>query len=569
MLRKDKFLFILALILTIVQVASSLFIPIVVGKAIDYMPGASLVNFSKILNYVFLLVILIATMAISGFFMQYFMNKITNKLLKRLRDDLFIKIDSLPIEFVDRHSEGDILMRIVGDIDEVGNGLLQTLTQATSGVITIIMTLVFMLAVAYQVALIVIVLTPLSLLSAYLISKYSFLTFKKQANIKGELSSHTNEMFNLEKEVKTYNYENKAYEKFASINIELEKVGVKAQFLSSLVNPVTRFVNALVYASVGVYGALRASLALISVGDLTVFLNYASSYTKPFNDISSVVAEMQNSLASLKRIFEVLDTNYEQKSVEYELEKISGEVEFKNVFFSYNKDKELIKNFNLKVQPGQKIAIVGPTGSGKTTIINLLMRFYELDQGQILVDGKDISLASKVSLRNNLGMVLQDTWLYKASVFDNICYGLKNVSLEDVKKAASLTHADTIIERLEKGYDTIIANDSGLSGGEKQLICITRLALRSPNILILDEATSNIDTRLEVLVQEAFLKLMKNKTTFVIAHRLQTITSADLILVMENGNVIEIGNHQELLAKDGFYKKLFMSQYSICEGNTK
>lgn len=561
LLAKQKLTLFFAITATIIQVAASLVIPIVIGMAIDQIRGTNDVDFTYLLKVVYMLLGLIIINGFFGYFMQYLMNRITNKLLQELREKAFYKLEYMPIAFLDSASQGDLIMRLIGDVDQLGDGLLQALNQLVSGLITIITTLVFMLVVSYQVALIVICLTPLSLLTASLIARASYKTIQAQAKIKGEYSGHLNEMFDLSKVVIAYDYQDKAIKKAQEINERLYKVGVKAQFYSSLVNPSTRLINSLVYASVGVYGAMRAVAGLITVGDLTVFLNYASSYTKPFNDISSVASELQNSFASARRIFALIDLELEKEEETTVNSNLGGNVTFKDVSFSYVKERPLITNFSLDIKSGTKVAIVGPTGAGKTTIINLLMRFYEINSGQILIDGKDIKKISKQDLRNNIGMVLQETWLYKASIKDNISYG-SNASLEEVKEAATKAFADDFINRMEKGYETIVSDDSGLSVGEKQLLCISRLMLRDPNILILDEATSNIDTRTEQLVQGAFLNLMKNKTAFIIAHRLSTIKNADIILVLKDGNIVEMGNHKELLAKDGFYKSIYESQFA-------
>lgn len=562
---RHKILLFLAIISSIIQVLATLLIPIVVARGINYLIGENNVDFT-ILNGVIILVLLLGLAeAIFGYLMQYLMAYVTNNTVKDIRDELFNKLSNLPISYIDTHKEGDLIMRLIGDADQLGDGLLQALTSLISGLITIILTLTFMLVVSYQVGLIVICLTPLSLLSAYLIARMSYKTFKKQASIKGDLSACYNESFNMLMIFKSYNYEEEIYTKAKNINNDLYKIGVKAQFLSSLVNPTTRLINSLVYASVGIYGALRAVSGLILVGDLTVFLNYAQSYTKPFNDISQVMTELQNSLASARRIFQVIDekiANYEVTDV---LTEVKGEVEFKDVNFSYVLDKPLITNFNLKVKPNSKIAIVGPTGAGKTTIINLLMRFYETTSGDILIDNKDIKKLDYHNLRDNIGMVLQDTWTFNGSILENIMYGNNNASKDDCVKAAKESQADSFITRLKDGYNTILDNDTNLSEGQRQLLCITRVMLKKPKILILDEATSNIDTRTEVLVGEAFNKLMQGRTSFIIAHRLKTIIDADLIIVLNKGHIVEMGKHNELLAKKSYYKDIYEAQFQKIE----
>lgn len=562
---RHKILLFLAIISSIIQVLATLLIPIVVARGINYLIGENNVDFT-ILNDVIILVLLLGLAeAIFGYLMQYLMAYVTNNTVKDIRDELFNKLSNLPISYIDTHKEGDLIMRLIGDADQLGDGLLQALTSLISGLITIILTLTFMLVVSYQVGLIVICLTPLSLLSAYLIARMSYKTFKKQASIKGDLSACYNESFNMLMIFKSYNYEEEIYTKAKNINNDLYKIGVKAQFLSSLVNPTTRLINSLVYASVGIYGALRAVSGLILVGDLTVFLNYAQSYTKPFNDISQVMTELQNSLASARRIFQVIDekiANYEVTDV---LTEVKGEVEFKDVNFSYVLDKPLITNFNLKVKPNSKIAIVGPTGAGKTTIINLLMRFYETTSGDILIDNKDIKKLDYHNLRDNIGMVLQDTWTFNGSILENIMYGNNNASKDDCIKAAKESQADSFITRLKDGYNTILDNDTNLSEGQRQLLCITRVMLKKPKILILDEATSNIDTRTEVLVGEAFNKLMQGRTSFIIAHRLKTIIDANLIIVLNKGHIVEMGKHNELLAKKSYYKDIYEAQFQKIE----
>ena len=561
---KHKFILIFAILSSIIQVVATLFIPIVVRNGIDYLAGINDVNFKYLNNVLIYVAILGILQALFGYLMQYLMAYITNNTVKDLRNTLFKKLDKLPLSYIDTIPEGDTLMRLTSDADQLGDGLLQALTNLITGVITIILTLIFMLVVSWQVALIVICLTPLSLLTAYFIAKMSYKTFRKQAQIKGKLSAHYNEMFNMLKIVKSYNYEEKSQKEEEKINNELYKVGVKAQFLSALVNPATRLINSLVYAAVGMYGAIRALSGLITVGDLTVFLSYAQSYTKPFNDISQVMTELQNSLASARRIFEIVDLEDEKYEVSNNLVDVAGKVEFKNVYFSYLKDKPLIENFNLLVKPNSKIAIVGPTGAGKTTLINLLMHFYNVNKGQILIDDIDINTIDHHNLRDNIGMVLQDTWTFKDTIYKNIAYG-KEASKEEVIKAAKEAYAHNFITLLKDGYDTILDNKTAISEGQRQLLCIARLMLRKPKILILDEATSSIDTRTEVLVQNAFSNLMEGRTSFVIAHRLKTIIDADQIIVLNKGHIEEIGTHNELLAKGGFYKEIYESQFQKIE----
>ena len=562
LIKRHMWLFIIAIICTIISVVSTLFIPIKVGEGIDMIIDFHNVDFNSLYLLLVVIGIIIACNAISSFLMQLLMNILINKMMKDLRCQVFDKLINVPISFIDSHSHGDLIMRIIGDIDQLGDGLLQAFTQLISGVITIVITLVFMFSVSYQVALIVVCLTPISLIVASLIARFSFKTMQKQAEIKGRLSAHTNEMMDMQRVVISYDYQQKSIEKFKNINNELAKVGVKAQFLSSLVNPSTRFINSIVYAFVGVFGALKAISGTFSVGNLTVFLSYASSYTKPFNDISSVAAEFQNALASAVRIFEIIDVKDEVEDANAIIKpNYIGHVKFDNVSFKYVENRPLIENFSLDIKPGSQVAIIGPTGSGKTTIINLLMRFYDVGSGAILIDDTDIKKIKRDNLHEGLGMVLQDTWLFKGSVYDNIRYAKPDATKEEIIMAAKESFAHNFIERLPNGYDTIISDDSGLSIGEKQLLCIARLMLKRPPILILDEATSNIDTRTEVLIQKAFKKLMTNKTSFIIAHRLSTIIHSDLIIAMKDGHIMETGTHEELMRKKGFYYQIYEAQF--------
>lgn len=568
LLRKHIPLFILAVLCTILSVIATLFIPILVGQGVDTIIEAQNVLFDDLFKIMGWIAVVIAIGSISSYGMQFLMNVLIHKMMKDLREQVFHKLLNVPISYIDSHSQGDLIMRIIGDVDQLGDGLLQAFTQLVSGVITIIITIVFMFSVSYEIALIVVCLTPLSLIVASLIARFSFKTMKKQAEIKGRLSAHSNEMMDLQRVIISYDYQDESEEKFQNINAELSKVGVKAQFLSSLVNPSTRFINSIVYAFVGIFGALKAISGSFSVGNLTVFLSYASSYTKPFNDISSVAAELQNSMASASRIFEVLDERIE---VEIEnpicKESYDGNVSIEDVSFHYVADKPLIENFSLEVPKGKMVAIVGPTGAGKTTIINLLMRFYDVTSGRICIDSEDIRNISRENLHEGLGMVLQDTWLFEGSVYDNIAYAKPSATKEEVQAAAVESFADNFIQRLSSGYDTIVSDSSGLSIGEKQLICIARLMLKRPSILILDEATSNIDTRTEILIQKAFKKLMQDKTCFIIAHRLSTIIHADIIIAMKDGHIMETGTHQELLEKKGFYYSIYNAQFADTVGN--
>ena len=559
-----KFRLILAFLSAILYVSATLYAPKLVGDAIDqYIDPATFVM-KDILWIVLELLVVVVLGALFGWIMNALLNRITYSIVKDLRIDAFKKILNVPVSYLDSHLSGDILTRIISDTDQVSEGLLQGFSQALTGIITIVVTIAMMLIIKWEIALVVIVLTPLSLFVAAFISKRSFNTFKAQAQIKGEMGGFLNEMITNQKMVIAYQQQNKNTNTFNEIDQRLYEVGIKAQFNSSLTNPSTRFVNAIVYAAVATIGSIlivRTEGAAFGIGGLTAFLTYASQYTKPFNEISGVATELSNSFASLRRVFELIDEE-ELANNENQLLPISqGAVEFNNVSFSYTKDKPLIENLNIDVKPGMKVAIVGPTGCGKTTLINLLMRFYDISGGEILIDGENIKEYTRDSLREKIGLVLQETWLFKGSVYENIAYAKNDATLEEVKEAAKAAYADDFIEKLPQGYETIISDDEGVSVGQKQLLCIARLMLRLPQILILDEATSNIDTRTEVRIQKAFHKMMEGRTSFIIAHRLSTIRNADKILVMKDGSIIEQGTHNELIQQNGFYKKLYESQF--------
>ncbi len=563
--KKYKFILILAFIFSILYVSATLYAPKLVGEAIDQFQNSLAFQMEDIYWIVLELLIIVILGAFFGWFMNALLNKVTYSIVKDLRVDAFHKVLNVPVSYLDSHLSGDILTRIISDTDQVSEGLLQGFSQALTGIITIVVTIVMMLIIKWEIALVVIILTPLSLFVAAFISKRSFKTFKAQAQIKGEMGGFLNEMITNQKMVIAYHQEGINIDKFQKIDSNLYEVGIKAQFNSSLTNPTTRFVNAIVYASVATIGAILIikNLALgFGIGGLTAFLTYASQYTKPFNEISGVATELSNSFASLRRVFELIDEKeMEDEASKGSLEIKEGSVEFKDVCFRYIEDKPLIEYLNIDIKPGMKVAIVGPTGCGKTTLINLLMRFYDIHQGEILIDGKSIMEFSKDSLRKQIGLVLQETWLFKGTVFDNIAYAKNDATLEDVVEAAKMAYVDDFISKLPKGYQTIISDDDGVSVGQKQLLCIARLMLRLPKILILDEATSNIDTRTEVMVQKAFHKMMEGRTSFIIAHRLSTIRNADKILVMQNGTIVEQGTHDELLIANGFYKKLYESQF--------
>ncbi|MDE6584207.1 MAG: ABC transporter ATP-binding protein/permease [Anaeroplasmataceae bacterium] len=559
-----KFRLILAFLSAILYVSATLYAPKLVGDAIDqYIDPATFVM-KDILWIVLELLVVVVLGALFGWIMNALLNRITYSIVKDLRIDAFKKILNVPVSYLDSHLSGDILTRIISDTDQVSEGLLQGFSQALTGIITIVVTIAMMLIIKWEIALVVIVLTPLSLFVAAFISKRSFNTFKAQAQIKGEMGGFLNEMITSQKMVIAYQQQNKNTNTFNEIDQRLYEVGIKAQFNSSLTNPSTRFVNAIVYAAVATIGSIlivHTEGVAFGIGGLTAFLTYASQYTKPFNEISGVATELSNSFASLRRVFELIDEQ-ELANNENQLLPISqGAVEFNNVSFSYTKDKPLIENLNIDVKPGMKVAIVGPTGCGKTTLINLLMRFYDISGGEILIDGENIKDYTRDSLREKIGLVLQETWLFKGSVYENIAYAKNDATLEEVKEAAKAAYADDFIEKLPQGYETIISDDEGVSVGQKQLLCIARLMLRLPQILILDEATSNIDTRTEVRIQKAFHKMMEGRTSFIIAHRLSTIRNADKILVMKDGSIIEQGTHNELIQQNGFYKKLYESQF--------
>ena len=538
--------------------------PILAGNAIDLIIDKGNVDLSGVKVILIKLALVIAVVM----FTQWLVGVLNNKIIYRIVEDLRLKIykhvEKLPISYIDSHEYGDIVSRVLSDVDQLADGLLMGFTQLFTGVITIVGTLIFMFRVNVLVALVVVVLTPVSLLVAGFITKKTYNMFKTQAQERAKMSSLINEMVGNEKTVQAFFYEDRAAERFDEINEELVNAEFKATFFSSLTNPSTRLVNNIVYAGVGLVGALGVVRGLLTVGNLTVFLSYATQFAKPFNEISGVMTELSSAIASASRVFELLDTPTLSLDVDKkELENVSGEVEIDEVSFSYVPDKKLIEGLSLKVEPGKRVAIVGPTGSGKSTIINLLMRFYDVDKGTITVDGNDIREVTRGSLRRNYEMVLQETWLKSGTIRENIAYGCPDATDEQIQEAARLTHADRFIRRLPDGYDTYISEEGGnLSAGQKQLLCITRVMLNLPPMLILDEATSSIDTRTEQRIQRSFNKMMQGRTTFVVAHRLSTIKESDVILVMKDGAVIEQGSHDELLAAGGFYHDLYQSQYT-------
>ena len=556
---------ILSIIMATITVASSLYVPILVGNAIDYIIGPSNVNFRLIAQILAEIGVVIGITALSQWIMNICNNKITYHVTRDIRDEAIEKIEHLPLKYIDGHSYGEIVSRVIADVDQFADGLLMGFTQFFSGVMTILGTLGFMLSINVKITLVVVLITPVSFFVASFIAKRTYKMFKLQSETRGEQTALIDEMIGGQKVVSAYCHEEEAVRQFDEINDRLQKYSFNAIFFSSITNPSTRFVNSLVYAGVAVTGAISAIYGRLTVGQLSCFLSYANQYTKPFNEISGVVTELQNAIACASRVFELIEEESEaaESSNAVNLENVDGRVDLNDVEFSYVPDKKLIEDFNLHVKKGQKIAIVGPTGCGKTTIINLLMRFYDVNSGSIDVSGVDIRELTRRSLRAGYGMVLQDTWLKSGTIRENIIMGRPEATDEEIIEAAKAAHSHGFIKRLPNGYDTVIGEDGGsLSQGQKQLLCITRVMLCHPPMLILDEATSSIDTRTEIKIQNAFNKLMEGRTSFIVAHRLSTIQSADVILVMKDGHIIEQGNHEELLAKNGFYKKLYESQFA-------
>lgn len=556
---------VLTFISAIISVAFTLLNPVLIGKSIDHVLSPGNVEYDKLLPILVYLGISILLCSIFQLTMTRCTNIITYKTVKDIRIETFNKLNRLPLKYIDGNPHGDIISRVINDIDQISDGLIQGFSQLFTGVITILGTIFFMLSINVSITLVVILITPLSLFVASFIAKHSHSMFKKQSSIRGELTGYIEELIGNQKVVKAFSYEDEAQKDFEEINNRLYDFGVKAQFYSALTNPCTRFVNGVVYAFVGIIGAISAIRGNLSVGQISSFLSYANQYTKPFNEISGVVTEFQAALASASRVFEIIDEEEEKtdKETATVMNNCTGNIEIKDLSFSYSKEKELIKNFNLSVKPGDSIAIVGPTGCGKTTLINLLMRFYNVNSGEITIDSVNIDNITRKSTRGLYGMVLQDTWLYSGTIRDNIAYGKSDATLEEVIEASKAAHAHSFIKKLPNGYDTIISDDGGnLSAGQKQLLCIARVMLSKPPMLILDEATSSIDTRTEIYIQKAFNKLMNDRTSFVVAHRLSTIKEADLIIVMKDGNIIEQGKHEELLAQGGFYSDLYNSQFA-------
>lgn len=560
--------FIMTIVFAALGVSLSLAVPVFIGEAVDCCIGMGKVDFDKL----GIIIVLLASMVIASTLFQWLMSLCTNKLsfltIRDLRADVFCKLERVPLRYIDGHTKGELTSRVINDIEIISDGLLQGVTQFFSGIITIVGTLVFMMAINYRIAIVVVILTPLSFIAASKITKASHDSYMKQSKLRGDMVGLAEEMAGNQKIVKAFVYDKRAEARFDEINKAYGAIGAKATFFSSMTNPTTRFVNGLIYAAVGLLGALGVVgkfpvIGAMTVGKLSSFLAYSNQYTKPFNEISGVFAELQNAVASAERVFSVLDEQEVPDDTDKAvLKECDGTLSFSDVFFSYSPDTKLIENFSLDVKSGQRIAIVGPTGCGKSTIINLLLRFYDIDSGKIRISGRDINDVTRDSLRSCFGMVLQETWVFTGTVAENIAYGAPDATREQIIEAAKSVYAHGFIKRLPDGYDTVINEDCGLSQGQKQLICIARIMLMDPPMLILDEATSSIDLRTELRIQRAFSKLMEGRTSFVIAHRLSTIKNSDVILVMKHGNIIEQGNHDQLLANGGFYAELYNSQFA-------
>ena len=556
---------ILSLVFAVITVGFTLYAPILIGDAVDFIVGKGQVDFGKILQILVKLAVIIGVTSVAQWLMNLCNNQITYRVVKDVRMNAFEHLQKLPLKYVDSHPYGETISRIITDVEQFSDGLLMGFSQLFTGVVTIAGTLAFMLSINVKISLIVIFITPLSLFVASFVAKKTYNMFKIQSETRAQMTSLVDEMVGNQKVVQAFGYGKRSLERFDTINEELKTCSIRAIFFSSITNPSTRFVNGLVYSGVGIFGAVLAMQGVITVGQLSCFLTYANQYTKPFNEISSVLTEIQNAFACAKRVFDFIDEEVETKDKEGALilQQTDGSMELQHISFSYRKDTPLLKDLNLHVKQGQKVAIVGPTGCGKTTLINLLMRFYDIDAGKIYVSGHDVKEITKDSLRANFGMVLQDTWLKSGTIAENIAYGKPEATRAEIIEAAKAAHAHGFIKRMSDGYDTVISEDGGnLSQGQKQLLCIARVMLKLPPILILDEATSSIDTRTEIKIQEAFQKMMEGRTSFIVAHRLSTIKEADIIVVMKDGNIVEQGNHEELLARNGFYAKLYQSQFA-------
>ena len=565
-IEKYKVFLALSLIFAVVTVASTLYVPVVTGQVIDRILAPGQVEFAVIFRLLGKIGVITGLTAFAQWLMNVCNNKITYEVVQDIRREAFAKIEVLPLKFIDGHSHGELVSRVIADVDQFADGLLMGFSQLFTGVVTILGTLLFMLAINVKITLVVVLITPVSLFVASFIAKRTFSMFMLQSTTRGEQTALVNEMIENQKVVQAFSKEGDVLEKFDEINRRLEKASLQATFFSSLTNPCTRFVNSLVYTGVGLVGAFSAMRGVLSVGQLSCFLSYANQYTKPFNEISGVVTELQNALACAERIFRLIEEEAQVPDREGAevLEDVRGNVGLGHVYFSYAPEQKLIEDFNLKVKPGQRVAIVGPTGCGKTTIINLLMRFYDVDGGSIQVEHKDIREVTRKSLRKSYGMVLQETWLKAGTIRENLLMGKPEASEEEMVEAAKAAHAHSFIKRLPQGYDTVIGEEGGsLSAGQKQLLCIARVMLCLPPMLILDEATSSIDTRTEMKIQNAFAKMMEGRTSFIVAHRLSTVQEADIILVMKDGHILEQGSHEELLAQHGFYSELYHSQFAV------
>ena len=554
-----------SLTMAVATVALTLYVPILTGRAVDRIVEQGNVDFGGLLRILRVILIAVAFTSVFQWLMNHINNKITYRVVKDVRTRAFNQLEVLPLRYIDSHSSGDLISRIIADIDQFSEGLLMGFTQLFTGVLTILGTLLFMLSINPWITIVVVALTPVSLFVASFIAKRTYIMFKHQSETRGELTGLTDEMLGNMKVVQAFGYQDRAQKTFEEINSRLAGYSMQATFFSSITNPATRFVNSMVYAAVGITGSYGAIRGILTVGQLTSFLSYANQYTKPFNEISGVVTELQNALASAARVFELIDQEPfpEEPKDAVKLQNVAGQVDLKQVNFSYDPSVKLIEDLNLSVKPGQRIAIVGPTGCGKTTVINLLMRFYDVDSGSIQVDGHDVRNVTRKSLRTNFGMVLQETWLKSGTIRENIAYGKPDATEEEIVQAAREVHAHSFIKRMPQGYDTVIGEDGGnLSQGQKQLLCIARVMLCLPPMLILDEATSSIDTRTEIRIQKAFSRMMEGRTSFIVAHRLSTIREADRILVMKAGRIVEQGTHGDLLEKNGFYAEIYNSQFA-------
>lgn len=556
---------VLSFVFALISALLTLYAPILIGQGVDLIVGKKQVDFSGVFQILKCLAVIIGITSAAQWLMNLCNNTITYRVVKDVRKKAFTQLQRLPLKYIDSHQYGDTISRVITDVDQFSDGLLMGFSQLFTGVVTILGTLIFMLSINVRIALVVILITPISLFVASFIAKKTYTMFRKQSEVRAQMTSLVDEMVGNQKVVQAFGYQKEALERFDEINKELQTCSLKAIFFSSITNPSTRFVNGLVYTGVGIVGAVSAMRSLITVGQLSCFLSYANQYTKPFNEISGVVTELQNAFACAKRVFDFIEEETEKEDAPgaHALEQIDGSLTLSDVSFSYDPKVPLLQKLNLRVEPGQKIAIVGPTGCGKTTLINLLMRFYDLQEGTIFLSGHDIMEITKDSLRAGFGMVLQETWLKSCSIAENIAYGKPDATREEIVEAAKAAHAHEFIVRMNEGYDTILTEEGGnLSQGQKQLLCIARVMLKLPPMLILDEATSSIDTRTEIKIQEAFQKMMEGRTSFIVAHRLSTIKEADRILVMKDGNIIEQGNHEELLKKQGFYAQLYESQFA-------